>query len=148
MHTDDRVSPPNAPIAVEEAASVRSHVRVCTTPIRRALLAYAGISLMAIAAPVASALGASSTSARPATRSEKSAIMHALIANDGTSAGVHGVYVSRSNPNLGVVCVRTPEAGVRAFVFSHTHHSWRYVTSGRPGSAGSVADRRLEGACG
>lgn len=74
--------------------------------------------------------------------------MAAFTANDGSSSEVHGVYVSRSSSGLAVVCVRTPEAGSRAFVFRHAGRSWRYVTSGSPGSAGSSADRRLEQACG
>ncbi len=74
--------------------------------------------------------------------------MAAFTANDGRSSEVHGVYVSRSNSSLAVVCLRTPEAGSRAFVFHHAGRSWRYVTSGSPGSAGSSADRRLEQACG
>ncbi len=71
--------------------------------------------------------------------------MAAFTANDGISSEVHGVYVSRSSSGLAVVCVRTPEAGARAFVFRHAGRSWRYVTSGSPGSS---ADRRLEQACG
>lgn len=74
--------------------------------------------------------------------------MAAFDANDGNSSEVHGVYVSRSNASLAVVCVRTPEAGSQAFVFSHAQRSWRYVTSGSVGRAGSLADRRLEQACG
>ena len=97
--------------------------------------------------PAANALAASS-SARPVTRSERSAIMAAFTANDGSSSEVHGVYVSRSNSNLAVVCIRTPEAGTQAFVLRHTRHSWRYVTSGSVGSTGTPTDRRLERACG
>ncbi len=98
--------------------------------------------------PVSGAL-ASSSSVRPATRSERSAIMAAFTANDGSSAEVRGVYVSRSSSSLAVVCVRTPEAGSQAFVFHHVQRSWRYVTSGPVGRAGSLAYRRLEQqACG
>jgi hypothetical protein len=74
--------------------------------------------------------------------------MASFTANDGSSSEVHGVYVSRSNASLAVVCVRTPEAGTQAFVFGHVQRSWRYVTSGSVGRAGNSADRRLEGACG
>jgi hypothetical protein len=74
--------------------------------------------------------------------------MRVYSANDGGSAGVHGVYVSRSNSGLGVVCVHTPEAGIEGFVFGRAHGSWRYVTSGPAGRAGSSADRQLERACG
>jgi hypothetical protein len=58
------------------------------------------------------------------------------------------VYVSRSNPSLAVVCIRTPEAGTQAFVLHHTRRSWRYLTSGAVGSTGTLSDRRLERACG
>jgi hypothetical protein len=91
---------------------------------------------------------ASSSSSRPATKSERSAIMATFTANDGSASEVHGVYVSRSNSNLAVVCARTPDAGSQAFVFRHAQRSWLYVTSGSPGRAGSSADRRLERACG
>jgi hypothetical protein len=91
---------------------------------------------------------ASSSSARPATRSERSAIVGAFTANDGNSSEVHGVYVSRSNSSLAVVCVRTPEAGVQAYVFGRSRHAWRYLTSGAVGRVGSSSDRRLEQACG
>jgi len=97
--------------------------------------------------PAANALAASS-SARPATRSERSAIMAAFTANDGSSSEVHGVYVARSSSSLAVVCVRTPEAGSQAYVFSHSRRSWRYATSGPVGRAGNTTDRRLEQACG
>ena len=74
--------------------------------------------------------------------------MATFTANDGNSSEVHGVYVSRSNSSLAVVCVRTPEAGSQAFVFRHSQRSWRYVTSGPVGHAGNPPDRRLEQACG
>jgi hypothetical protein len=108
----------------------------------------ATVAVTALTLTAAAAAVASSSSARPATRSERAAIIKALVANDGSSAGVHGVFVSRSNASLSVVCVHTPEAGIQAFVFGRTRGSWRYVTSGRPGRAGNSADRRLEQACG
>jgi hypothetical protein len=108
-----------------------------------ATLAVTALTLTAAAAAVAS-----SSSARPATRSERAAVMKAFVANDGSSSGVHGVYVSLSNTSLSVVCVHTPEAGIQGFVFGRAGHSWRYVTSGRAGHAGNSADRRLERACG
>jgi hypothetical protein len=103
--------------------------------------------LAAAAVSAATALAAGSY-ARPATKSERTAIMASFTANDGSASEVRGVYVSRSNPNLAVVCARTPEAGPRAYVLSHVGRSWRYVTSGRPGTAGNSVDRRLERACG
>jgi hypothetical protein len=74
--------------------------------------------------------------------------MKAFTAADGSSSGVHGVYVSRSNSSLAVVCVHTPEAGIQGFVFGRAHGSWRYVTSGPAGRVGNAADRQLEHACG
>jgi hypothetical protein len=108
-----------------------------------ATLAVTVLTLTAAAAAVAS-----SSSARPATRTERAAIMKAFVANDGSSSGVHGVYVALSNASLSVVCVHTPEAGIRGFVFGRAGHAWRYLTSGRAGHAGNSADRRLERACG
>ena len=102
---------------------------------------------MALALMPASSALATNSSARPATKSERAAIMAAFTANDGSSSEVHGVYVSRSNSSLAVVCARTPEAGKQAFVLRHVGRSWRYVTSGPVGSAGSAADRSLERAC-
>lgn len=95
---------------------------------------------------IASAFAGSN--ARPATRSERSAIASAFTTNDGNSSEVRGVYVSRSNSSLAVVCARTPEAGTQAFVFRHVQRAWRYVTSGRVGRAGNAFDRSLEQACG
>lgn len=113
---------------------------------RSALIAVFAVTALTLT-PTTIAL-ASKGSARPATKSERSAIMASFTANDGSSSGVHGVYVSLSNSSLAVVCVHTPEAGIDAFVFGRVKHSWRYVTSGSVGHAGNAADRRLEGACG
>jgi 4-amino-4-deoxy-L-arabinose transferase-like glycosyltransferase len=111
-------------------------------------LALGVLAVTTVLVPVSGAL-ASSSSVRPASRSERSAIMAAFAANDGSSAEVRGVYVSRSSSSLAVVCLRTPEAGSQAFVFHHLQRSWRYVTSGPVGRAGSLAYRRLEQqACG
>lgn len=104
------------------------------------------VAILALA-PAASAPAASSY-ARPATRSERAAIMAVFTANDGSSSEVHGVYVSRSNSSVAAVCVRTPEAGSQAYVFHHAKGAWRYVTSGPVGRTGSSTDRRLEQACG
>ena len=109
------------------------------------LLACASVTVGALAPAGALAAG---SSARPATKSERSAILKAYAASDGNTSAVRGVYVSRSNQALAVVCERTPEAGVYASVFARAHGAWRYVTSGAPGRAGSSADRTLERACG
>jgi hypothetical protein len=111
-------------------------------------LYLAALSVLVVAVTPASAALATGSSARPATKSERSAIMATFTANDGSASEVHGVYVSRSNSNLAVVCARTPDAGSQAFVFRHAQRSWLYVTSGSPGRAGSSADRRVERACG
>lgn len=111
-------------------------------------LSLTASAVMVLAMTPATAALATGSSARPATKSERSAIMASFTANDGSSSEVHGAYVSRSNSSLAVVCVRTPEAVTQAFVFRHASRSWRYVTSGSAGSAGSTADRRLERACG
>jgi hypothetical protein len=111
------------------------------------LLRRSAIVVIALVTTAASVAFADSSYARPATRPERSAVVAALRANDGSSAGVQGVYVSRSDSSLAVVCVRTPDAGLRAFVFHHTGHAWRYLTSGSPGAAGSPTDTHLERAC-
>lgn len=82
---------------------------------------------------------------RSATHAERARLIAALVAQDGSSAGVHGVYVSRRGSALGVVCVRTPDSGTRSFVFRRSGRSWRYVTTGP--RRGSAQDRGLEGAC-
>ena len=128
--------------AQAESASLR---KMGSRSLRRsAIAAIAAIALGVTAASVAFAGG---SYARPASRSEHSVILAALRANDGDSAEVQGVYVSRSNSSLAVICVRTPDAGLQAFVFHHTGRAWRYLTSGSPGAAGSPADRHLERAC-
>jgi len=114
---------------------------------RRASLLAAIATLVAGLTPAASAL-ASSSGARSASRSERTSILKAYAANDGGStSSVNGVYVSRSNASLAVVCERTPEAGEQTFVFGHSRGSWRYLAGGSRGRAGNAADRRLELAC-
>ena len=103
---------------------------------------------MVLALTPATVALATGSSARPATKSERSAIMASFTANDGSASEVHGVYVSRSNSSLAVVCIHTPEAGTQAFVLRHNRRSWRYVTSGAIGSVGTPTDRRLERASG
>ncbi len=107
----------------------------------------AAIAVVALASAFASSALAGTSSARPASRTERAAIIRAFTANDGNSSTVDGVFVSRSNSNLAVVCERAPEAGVRAYVFGRAHGSWRYLVGGSPGHAGNSADQRLERAC-
>ena len=94
-----------------------------------------------------SAAAAASSNAKPATGAERAAIIGAYRASDGNPSQVRAVFVS-TNPNLAVVCARTPEAGTRAYVFSHQGHTWHYATSGPAGKAGDSAERTLERACG
>lgn len=108
----------------------------------------AAVAVTALALVTTASAVASSGPWYPAKGTQRSAIMKSLTANDGSSAQVRGVYVSSSNSSLAVVCIRTPEAGIQAFVLNHVGHSWRYATSGAVGRAGNAADRRLEHACG
>lgn len=105
-----------------------------------------GAVLAAAIAPATAALA--SSSARPATHSERSALIAAYRHNDGNSSAIRGVYISRSSSSLGVVCTSSPEAGVQAAVFQHSGRSWRLVAQGRAGHAGTSTDKRLETACG
>lgn len=93
------------------------------------------------------ATAVASSPARPATGSARSGLISGFTANDGSSSEIHGVYVSTTDANLGVVCIRTPDAGAQAYVFRRAGRTWRYVTSGAPGRTGSAADRRLELVC-
>jgi hypothetical protein len=110
-------------------------------------LALSGAALLLLTLSWASVAHARS-GARPAGKSQHAAIVAAFKAGDGNPAEVHGVFVSRSHPGLAVVCVHTPEAGKRAFVFALRKSSWRYVTSGLVGRAGNSTQRALERACG
>jgi hypothetical protein len=89
----------------------------------------------------------SSANARSATRSERAGLVSTFAKEDGNASEIRGVYVDRSNSALAVVCARTPEAGIFAYVFARSHGRWRYATSGRPGHSGSSRQRRLERAC-
>lgn len=100
---------------------------------------------MGVASNSSASIGAAN--ARPATRSEHHALAGVFGREDGNPSEIRGVYVSRSDANLAVVCARTPEAGTYAYVFSRSHGQWRYATSGRPGRAGSSRQRQLEHAC-
>jgi hypothetical protein len=96
-----------------------------------------------VATPVAAL---ASSVVRPANRSDRSGLIRALVREDGTSRGVSGVYISRSNPRLGVVCQRTPDSGKVGWVFRRAGGAWSYVTSSRA-SAGSALERRLAHLC-
>ena len=80
-------------------------------------------------------------SARGSTRS---ALINAFAAQDGTSQGISGVYVSGS---AGIVCQRTADAGLVRFLFRHAGRSWHFVFSSRRTAQGTATQRRLERAC-
>ncbi|HWC87951.1 MAG TPA: hypothetical protein VG388_15565 [Solirubrobacteraceae bacterium] len=92
--------------------------------------------------PAAGALAAGGVT--PAHGSTRSALVHAFTTQDGTSQGIVGVYVSRSS---GVVCQRTPDAGLVRFLFGHAGSSWRYAFSTRGTARGTATQRALERAC-
>lgn len=110
-------------------------------------IATALLAVAVFCAPVV-AWASSAADARPATRSERAAILSVYAREDGNASRVHGVYISRANASLAVACARTPEAGTLAYVFARSHGHWRYATSGRPGHAGNPVERKLELACG
>ncbi len=109
----------------------------------------AGALLFTVLALVLLAQAAYAASvARPATRAERAALVAAFASQDGNTAEIRSIQISRSNSTLAVVCVRTPEAGPEAALFRRSGRSWRLHSSGRPGTSGSSAERRLELACG
>jgi hypothetical protein len=113
------------------------------------------VRFLAVAALVTASVGVTSNSsasvgaanARPATRSEHQALAAVFGREDGNPSEIRGVYLSRSDATLAVVCARTPEAGTYAYVFTRSHGHWSYATAGRPGHAGSSRQRQLEHAC-
>jgi hypothetical protein len=76
--------------------------------------------------------------------STRSALVRAFTVQDGSSQGISGVYVSGA---AGVVCRRTPDAGLVRFLFRHTGGAWHYVFSTRRTAKGTATQRRLERAC-
>jgi hypothetical protein len=111
-------------------------------------LAAISASVVALwCAPLALASPAGAN-ARPASQSERHAITAAYAREDGSPSEIRGVFVSRANASLAIACAKTPEAGTFAYVFTRSGRRWRYATSGRPGRAGTSADRKLERACG
>lgn len=114
-------------------------------PLARAATLLAAV--IALSGGLASAAFASNSNARPASRAERQAIISALVAQDGSASGVDGVYVSRSNGGLAVVCERTPERRLESYVFVHGGGKWRFSAYGPSTRMGNSADRRLELAC-
>jgi hypothetical protein len=80
----------------------------------------------------------------PARGSARSALVRAFTAQDGTSRGISGVYVSGS---AGIVCQRTPDAGLVRFLFGHARGAWRFAFLSHGTARGTATQRRLERAC-
>ena len=116
------------------------------TPRRSCAFAIVSVALMILSS--ASAFASTGANARPATRSERSAVVALFGREDGNSSLVRSVFVSRSNSSLAVACVKTPEAGTFAYIYIRSGGRWHGSTSGKPGHAGNSADRQLERACG
>jgi hypothetical protein len=90
----------------------------------------------------AAALAAGSVT--PARGPTRSALVHAFTAQDGTSQGISGVYVSGS---AGIVCQRTPDAGLVRFLFRHASGAWKFAFSSHGTAHGTATQRRLARAC-
>lgn len=103
-----------------------------------ALVAAAGITLTAASGALAAGR------VTPARGPARSALVRAFTAQDGTSRGISGVYVSGS---AGIVCQRTPDAGLVRFLFRHTGGSWTFAFSDNGTARGSGTQRKLERAC-
>lgn len=80
----------------------------------------------------------------PARGSARSALIRAFAAQDGTSQGISGVYILGS---VGIVCQRTPDAGLVRFLFRHTGGSWKFAFSSQGKVRGTGTQRQLERAC-
>jgi hypothetical protein len=83
----------------------------------------------------------------PARGSTRSSLVHAFVVQDGSNAGISGVYVAGSRPVVGVVCQKTPDRGTVRFLFSRSGRSWRYLFSTGGAGRGSAVEQRLEHAC-
>ena len=108
----------------------------------RTIRAAMATDAIVVSLPASTALAAAAVvRAQGATRA---ALVRAFIAQDGTSRGISDVYVSGA---AGVVCQRTPDAGLVRFLFRHTRGSWRFALSTRGTAHGTLTQRRLEHAC-
>ena len=105
----------------------------------RQLALSAVLTAATLAAPADAA--ASVVPARGATHL---ALRRAFIRQDGSSVGITGEFVGRS---AGVVCQRTPDAGLVRFLFSRSGGSWHFLFSTRGTRTGPSAERALERAC-
>ena len=110
---------------------------------RRTTTAAAFVAAAAVAFTAAPATLAAGriTPARGATRA---ALVRALTTQDGTSRGISGVYVLGS---AGIVCQRTPDAGLVRFLFRHINGSWKFAFSDRGTARGTGTQRQLERTC-
>jgi hypothetical protein len=109
---------------------------------RRARLAVRAAVAASMFIPASGALAAGGVT--PAHGPTRSGLVHAFTAQDGTSQGISGVYVSGS---AGIVCQRTPDAGLVRFLFRHKGGSWRFAFSTHGAAQGTATQRRLERAC-
>jgi hypothetical protein len=75
--------------------------------------------------------GACGRTCHPRPRVDPLGLIRAFESQDGTSRGMSGVYVLVSP---GIVCQRTPDAGLVRFLFRHTAGSWKFASpaTGRP----------------
>ncbi|HET9104693.1 MAG TPA: hypothetical protein VFN55_15175 [Solirubrobacteraceae bacterium] len=79
----------------------------------------------------------------PARGATRTALIGAFVRQDGSNTGIKGVFVSGTS---GVVCQKTPDAGLVRFVF-HRSGAWRFAFSTRGTHRGNATQRRLESAC-
>jgi hypothetical protein len=107
-----------------------------------ALIASVAAAALAVVPAAAAATGVA-----PARGAVRSALIHAFVVHDGSSAGVRGAFVSVSNRRLGVICQKTPDAGSVSFLFTEVGHAWRYQFETNGTSRGSSAQHQLEHAC-
>ena len=130
-----------SPVQIVSAQSTNSHAGPM---LRRHAVRLAVITAIAAITviPASGALAAGRVT--PARGSTRLTLMHAFTAQDGTSRGISGVYVSGS---AGIVCQRTPDAGLVRFLFGHAHGSWHFAFSSHGTARGTATQRQLERAC-
>jgi hypothetical protein len=99
---------------------------------------------VAVAAVTLAAPADAAASVVPARGATGVALRRAFIRQDGSSGGISGEFVKRS---AGVVCQRTPDAGLVRFLFGRSGGSWRFLFSTHGTRTGTSAQRALERAC-
>jgi hypothetical protein len=130
-----------SPVQIVSARSTGSHAGPMLRRHATRLTAIAAIAALT-SLPASGALAAGGVT--PARGSTRSALVHAFTAQDGTSRGISGVYVSGS---AGILCQRTPDAGLVRFLFRHASGSWHFTFSSHGTARGTATQRRLERAC-